>query len=408
MIKLTTLLLELSEPKIKSTIERWKSEDPKVDERSARALITRFEQVQSGLESKLDILVIPDELKQNNKYKSIDNYSYENIEKLIRSIPENPDKIKKEAINKFVEQEQIDKPTAQSYTARFMANRDKLKYAVENGTEDGYFTKEEVLEFIPKNLLRNNSYLDPRYWKWLDFEQILDAIFPSQKQASEEDKNLASTNADKVYNNNGIEIYKGDDVHKCISYNPINPSTKRKKYGWCVTQVGNTHYDRYRFESTSPTFYFVFDRSKPSTPEHYRFDDPWHAFVIQVNTDGKSYIVTDADNSGDIQVKTWDNISKIVPPETWVKIKNLKDYFKPIPLSAVERSRKFASGKNLSVDEFKELSQDEKILYTQGKASKNQLKQTPEILKILPKYKIPVGGRTTTLANIAIDNGQQF
>ena len=41
-----------------------------------------------------------------------------------------------------------------------------------------------------------------------------------------------------------------------------------------------------------------------------------------------------------------------------------------------------ASGKNLSLQEFKELSQDEKILYVQGKAQKNQL--TPEILKILP------------------------
>lgn len=229
MIKLTNILLELSEPKIKSTIERWKSEDPKVDDKAARALITRFEQVQSGLESKLDILAIPDELKQNNKYKSIDNYSYENMVKMIRSIPENPDKIKKDAIKNFVEKEQIDKPTAQSYTSRFMTNRDRLKYAVENGTEDGHFTKEEVLALIPKNLLKNNYYLDPRYWKWQNFEQMLDAIFPSQKQAGEEDENLASTNADKIYDKNGIEIYKGDDVHKCISYNPINSNTKIKK-----------------------------------------------------------------------------------------------------------------------------------------------------------------------------------
>jgi len=408
MIKLTNILLELSEPKIKSTIERWKSEDPKVDDKAARALITRFEQVQSGLESKLDILAIPDELKQNNKYKSIDNYSYENMVKMIRSIPENPDKIKKDAIKNFVEKEQIDKPTAQSYTSRFMTNRDRLKYAVENGTEDGHFTKEEVLALIPKNLLKNNYYLDPRYWKWQNFEQMLDAIFPSQKQAGEEDENLASTNADKIYDKNGIEIYKGDDVHKCISYNPINSNTKIKKYGWCVTQVGNTNYDYYRFQEEAPTFYFIFDRSKPSTPEHSRFDDPWHAFVIQVNKDGESYIITNANNSSDTPAETWNSISKIVPSETWAKIKNLKDYFKPISLSAVEKGRKIASGKNLSLDEFKELSQDDKILYIQGKASRNQLKRTPEILKILPKYKIPVGGRTTTLANIAIDNGQQF
>ena len=217
---------------------------------------------------------------------------------------------------------------------------------------------------------------------------MLDALFPSQKQAGEEQENLVSTDADKIYDKNGIEIYKGDDVHKCISYNPVSAETKRKKYGWCVTQVGNTNYDYYRFGDKAPTFYFVFDRSKDSSPEHSPFNDEWHAFVIQVTADNKEYIVTGANNRGDIPTKDkgWEDIANIVPADTWAKIKGLKDYFKPINLSAVERGRKFASGKNLSVNEFKELSQDEKISYIQGKASKNQL--TPDILAILPQYKI--------------------
>jgi hypothetical protein len=95
MIKLSTLLLELSESHILKTITRWKNENPQVEDKTARALIQRFEQVQSSLETKLDILAIPDELKKGNKYKSIDNYSYEDMMKLIRSIPENPDKVKK-------------------------------------------------------------------------------------------------------------------------------------------------------------------------------------------------------------------------------------------------------------------------------------------------------------------------
>ena len=66
--------------------------------------------------------------------------------KLIKSLPENPEKVKKDAIERFVKNEQIDKATAQSYVARFVANKDKLKYAVENGTEDGSLTKEEVRE----------------------------------------------------------------------------------------------------------------------------------------------------------------------------------------------------------------------------------------------------------------------
>jgi hypothetical protein len=287
-----------------------------------------------------------------------------------------------------------------------MDNKNKLKFGAKEGLEDEGFTKEEILNYIPKRLQRQETFLDPRNWDWNSFEQILDALFPSQKVAGEEGENLASTDADKIYDKGGIEIYKGDDVNKCISYNPVSTETKRKKYGWCVTQVGNTNYDYYRFQDKSPTFYFVFDRSKDSSPEHAAFNDEWHAFVIQVNNDGTSYIVTGANNRGDMKADSWEDISKIVPSETWTKIKGLKDYFKPINLSAVERSRKFASGKNLSLNEFKELSEDEKILYIQGKASKNEL--TPDILKILPQYKTNLGGRSTTLANIAIDSRQKF
>lgn len=399
-------LNEYSEKTINTTIERWKAIDPEIDENTAKQLIQRFDQIKSGLASKLNVVSLSDTLKQGQNYLNIDKYSFDDMVKLIKSLPENPEKIKKDAVTNFVQRDKIDKATAQSYVARFISKRDELKYAVENGMEDGSLTKEEVRNFIPKKLLNNNAYLDPRVWSWGAFEQMLDALFPSQKAAGEEGENLVSTDADKIYDNGGIEIYKGDDVHKCISYNPVSAETKRKKYGWCVTQVGNTNYDYYRFGGKSPTFYFVFDRSKDSSPEHATFNDEWHAFVIQVTGDGESYIVTGANNRGDITADSWEGISKIVPSETWAKIKGLKDYFKPINLSAVERGRKFASGKNLSVNEFKELAQDEKILYIQGKASKNEVSK--EILEILPQYKINLEGRSTTLANIAIDSGQTF
>jgi hypothetical protein len=403
--KLPKQIFEYSEKTINTTIERWKKENPKVDDNLAKQVIQRFDQIKSGLAQKLNIVVLPDELKKGNNYLNIDKYSFDDMVKLIKSLPENPDKIKKDAIQKFHDKEEIDKALAQSYVARFMAKRDALKQGFENGLEDEGFTKEEVKKYIPKFLQQNNAFLDPRNWKWHDFETMLDALFPTQKTVGDEDSNEASTDADKVYDKNGIEIYKGDDVHKCISYNPTLPS-KRKKYGWCVTQPGNTNYDYYRFQDRAPTFYIVFDRNKTSEPEYAPFKDNWHAFVIQVNADGSSYVVTGADNRGDNEAKTWEGISKIVPAETWSRIKDLKDYFKPIKLSAVERGRKFASGKSLSLEEFKDLDQDEKILYIQGKASKNQI--SPEIKKILPEYKINLEGRSTTLANVAIDSGQKF
>lgn len=405
MIKLTNILLkEYTEKTIKDTLTKWGIKPGSPDENVARFLIQRFDQIKSGLAQKLDIVVLPDELKKGNNYLNIEKYSFDDMDKLIRSIPENPEKIKKAAVERFAKD--IDKPTAQSYVARFMNNKDTLKYAVENGTEDGAFSKEDVKKFIPNRLLIDNAFLDPRKWQWQPFEQMLDALFPSQRQAGEEGDNMATTDADKVYDKNGIEIHVGDDINKCISYSPVLSNTKRKKYGWCVTQVGNTNYDYYRFGSNSPTFYFVFDRNKSSDPEHSPFKDKWHAFVVQVNADGKSYIVTSANNDSDTSAKTWDDISKIVPSDTWNKIKDLKAYFKPIALSAVERGRKFAAGKDLSLSEFKELTQDEKILYIQGKASKNQI--SSDILDILPKYKINLEGRSTTLANVAIDSGQEI
>jgi hypothetical protein len=403
-----SLLNEYSDKTIATTIERWKTADPKTDENLAKQLIQRFDQIKSGLAQKLNIVVLPDELKKGNNYLNIDKYSYGDMINLIKSLPENPEKVKKDAISNFVQRDGIDKPTAQSYVTRFIVNKDKLKIATQEGLEDEGFTKEEVLNFIPKRLLSNNAYLDPRAWTWQPFEQMIDALFPSQKAAGEGGENFVSTDADKIYDKGGIEIYKGDDLHKCISYNPVSAETKRKKYGWCVTQVGNTNYDYYRFGDKGPTFYFVFDRSKDSSPEHSPFKDQWHAFVIQVTADDKEYIVTGADNRGDVATKDkgWEGIANIVPADTWAKIKGLKNYFKPISLSAPERGRKFASGKDLSLDEFKELSQDEKILYVQGKASKNAI--TPEILKILPQYKINLEGRSTTLANIAMDSRQKF
>jgi len=404
MIKLTQILKEYNEKTIVDTITRWGIDPKSNDAGVARQLIQRFDQIKSSLSQKLDILVLSDELKKNNNYLNIDKYSYEDMVRLIASIPENPDKVKKDAINKFIKDEQIDANTARSYVARFMNKKDDLKYAAENGTEDGQFSVEDVKALIPPRLLDRNSYLDPRRWKWHNFEQMLDALFPSQKTVGDETNN-ASTDADKIYDKDGLEIYKGDSVHKCISYNPVMKSG-RKKYGWCVTQPGNTNYNYYRFQDTAPTFYIIFNREKSSEPDHSPFTDVWHAFVIQANKDGNSFVVTNANNNGDRHVDSWDQVKTIVDSETWDKIKDLKSVFKPIALSATERGQKFAQGKNLSLEEFKELSQDEKILYIQGKAEKNAISQN--ILAILPKYKIPYEGRTTTLANVAIDSGQKY
>ena len=414
MIKLLPLLKEYSDKTINDTIARW-GIDPE-DKRAvadAKATIQRFDQIKGALSQRLDIAIIPDEIK-NKDYRNIDLYSYEDILNLLRSLPESDEKIKKEAVRKFVEESGFDKNAVQSAVARFMTKKAALKLAVKDGLEDTGYSAEDVQGFIPKRLFKDDKYLDPRYWKWNEFERMMDALFPSQMKVSTDgEENTAETDADKVYNSGGLEIYRADDYHKCIKYNPVL-SSGIQKYSWCVTKPGSGqgYYQSYRFGEQSPTFYFVVDRNIPSTPDHAKFDNKWHAFVIQVYADGNTYKVTSADNGDDTYMSSWDEVGtkpvggQSMDPEVWSKLKGLKSYFKPISLSPVERAQKLAQGKNLTVDEFKELPQDEKIEYVIGKASENKLKG--DILGLLPKYKIPYQGRTTTLANIAIDAGQRF
>jgi hypothetical protein len=405
-------LLEYSEKFINDTIERWKQDNPEVNNNVARQLIKRFDQVKSGLSSKLEVVVLPDDLKKGNRYLNLDFYSFEDLVKLIRSIPEKESSIIKQATKRFIDKFRVPAEAAKSYIKRFLNKKENLKIGATNGIEELGLSSQDVLDYIPQRLRRDNAFLDPRVWDWNDFERLLDGLFPVYAKVKDEDEtdNTAETDADKIYNKNGLEIYKADDINKCIKYNPTDEDTKRKTYGWCVSQPGSTMYDNYRFKDNAPTFYIVFDRNKPSTRSKNmgKWDDPWHAYVIQAKNDN-TYLITNANNDRDLEVNNWEEIStkSTMDTEGWNRLKGLEDLFKSIPLSAVERGRKMAAGMDLSLDEFKELSIDEKILYVLGQGSKNSI--SDELLEVLPRFpKIKVEGRSTTLANIAIDSGQEI
>jgi hypothetical protein len=405
-------LLEYSEKYINNTIERWKQDNPQINDNVARQLIQRFDQIKSGLSSKLEVLALSDDLKKENRYLNLDFYSFEDLSKLINSIPESEANIIKQATKRFIDKFSVPAEAAKSYVKRFLNKKENLKIGVANGIEELGLSSQDILEYIPQRLRKNNAFLDPRVWDWNDFERLLDGLFPvyAKVEDDEEADNTAETDADKIYNKNGLEVYKADDVNKCIRYNPTDPETGRKIYGWCVAQPGNSMYDSYRFKDNSPTFYIIFDRNKPSTKKSSSvfWDDPWHAYVIQARNND-TYIITNANNQRDTPVSSWEEIPSQtdIDSEGWNRLKELKDLFKSIPLSSVERGRKLAAGLNLSIDEFKELPTEDKILYILGKGSKNSI--SSDLLEILPKFpKIKVEGRSTTLANIAIDSGQEI
>jgi hypothetical protein len=88
-----------------------------------------------------------------------------------------------------------------------------------------------------------------------------------------------------IWNKNGIKIYDGNDVGKCIKY--TTGSLTGQRYGFCIGQPANTMWQSYRDDKTS-TFYFVIDESR-------NLSDPLHIVVVDNTAYGIE--LTDRDNT---------------------------------------------------------------------------------------------------------------
>lgn len=389
-------LNEYSDRVVKFLIDKWQKEDSQATESVITQLIKKFEQIKDGLPAKVKQVAIPDRFKENKQqYLDITQYSFEELVKLLKSLPKDDEKTKKEIIKYFVEKEHLDKPVVQSYVNRFVAQKRDLKYKVDNGDDDNGFSKDDVRKLIPPELLRNDLYLDISNWRsFVKLEQLMDALFPREIQAGVEgeETNTATTEADKVYDKDSIEVYRGDAQHKCVSYNPTVGT--RKKYSWCIAQPGNSNYDYYRFQNgNNRMFYFVFDRTKGDT-------NNFHAFVIHVGEGNKKYWVTDSRNSGDHGENNWDGVIRYIASNDKTlakKLEPLEKVFKYIAPSKAEISAAALRGKELTKQDFRELDDDTKVQYIQSNTNKPFLKNNG-ILDIL----------SNEMKNLAINYGQEF
>ncbi len=97
-----------------------------------------------------------------------------------------------------------------------------------------------------------------------------------------------------IWSGNGIDIYNGDNVGKCINY--TQGGLTGKAYGFCIGQPGNTMYKSYR-DSKISTFYFIIDKNHFSTNDDgsVNLDDPLHIVVFDNTANGVE--LTDADNT---------------------------------------------------------------------------------------------------------------
>ena len=112
-----------------------------------------------------------------------------------------------------------------------------------------------------------------------------------------ESTNVASdfvANKKPMWSGNGIDIYEGNNVGKCIAY--TQGGLTGKAYSFCIGQPGNTMYKSYR-DSKESSFYFIIDRNhfKENEDGSVNLDDPLHIVVFDNTKYGVE--LTDANNT---------------------------------------------------------------------------------------------------------------
>ncbi len=172
-----------------------------------------------------------------------------------------------------------------------------------------------------------------------------------------------------IYNQNGLEIYYADSPRACIQYKGNVP------YSWCIARsdASNMFYT-YRFKEHEPAFYFVKDIEKTKaefglwnvtkTAFSGNWRDKYHFFVVQVlknadlnDPEKKQYLVTSAQNDGDLQM-SWNDIIRIEP-----KLNGLQKVLTPKPLSPEDKADYKRFSKGVDDATFAKLDYNEKSRY---------------------------------------------
>jgi hypothetical protein len=310
------------------------------------------------------------------------------------------------------QQPNLEPDTIRSYIKRFEDLKSKIKNMFEKneGDTDGLklANYEKIIKLIPRNIQEKNKFMDIYLWdKFSDLESIID-IFPSskrqQKKAEAEILNSVNTDAKSIYNQNGIEVYLGDEQHSCVKYGA--KGSKAEYYTWCISKSSDTQnmYGAYRFrEGKSRVFYFVFDRSRSDKRTNYEFEDPLHAIVIHVFENSK-FKMTNADNNPNEEPRDPVSFSDLLsyikkeyslyqPDNIISALKSLESKISYVKPSAEEVELQALKGKRLSSEQFQALSYNTKKLYVQTNA-----KDIPTDIFIL---------LDTDLKNLAINNDRE-
>jgi len=273
---------------------------------------------------------------------------------------------------KFIQQG-IQPPAVDYYLNNFKIIKDK-KYKQINDPIKG-------LEHI-----KDRTNIDA-YKIWKELEDFVDYVKSQVDVSGKTSYKNIKVDAEPIHTDNDLIIYYADTPQACVTYKGDVP------YGWCIARsdASNMFYN-YRFQKHEPSFYFVKNKERTNkeleTFKGGNFIDKYHFFVIQViryadleNKDQKQYIVTSAQNDGDIEM-SWNDILKLEP-----KLTNKHNIFISNPLGPKERELYYRFVNGISDKEFEKLPFDEKDMYLsvyvrQGRPiTANQFKNLPHDLK---------------------------
>lgn len=193
--------------------------------------------------------------------------------------------------------------------------------------EDPELTDDEIKKVIKRfdQIKDNVDQRDILQYSWDDLVDTAASIEPKRIKAGKINDGEVD-NADLVYNQNGIRVYKAGDKKACIKYG--------HGYSFCISARGlGNAYARYRAgvedESSPALTYFVFDDNRPSGKHlNGRYLDNTHLLVVMVEEDNGGYSITEADNNGTEWYETFEEAA-----DTYPQLKGLKNILKYEPPS---------------------------------------------------------------------------
>ena len=194
--------------------------------------------------------------------------------------------------------------------------------------EDPELTDDEIKKVIKRfdQIKDNVDQKDILKYSWDDLVDTVSSIEPKRIKAGKINDGEVD-NADLVYNQNNIRVYKAGDKKACIKYG--------HGYTFCISARGTgNEYANYRVgdeDKDASITYFVFDDSRPSGKSEYgKFFDPTHLLVVMVGENNNGYLITEADNSQDTSdwYETFEEAASTYP-----QLKGLKDVLQYEPPS---------------------------------------------------------------------------